>query len=176
MSDRDPRQRARAAALRFIAYRPRTEAEVRDRLRRRFTEPVVADAIASLRALDLLNDAKFAREWTESRSARRPRSARAITRELLAKGVAETVASMDDAGYRAGQKYAKTSTRLDVATFQRRLLAYLQRRSFSQAVCRRVIMKLTAERTADSEPEATTEDTESVREYPGDREDMGCGA
>jgi len=171
MSDRDPRQRARAAALRFIAYRPRTEAEVRYRLRRRFTEPVVADAIASLRALDLLNDAKFAREWTESRSARRPRSARAITRELLTKGVDETVASMavqdvddDDAGYRAGQKYAKTSTRLDLATFQRRLLAYLQRRSFSQAVCRRVIMKLTAERTADSEPEATTEDTESVRE------------
>ncbi len=167
MSDRDPRQRARATALRLISYRARTEAEVRERLRRKFPDSVVSETVTWLRTQDLLDDAKFASQWAESRAARSPRSARAVTRELRAKGVDETVASMavqdiddDDAAYRAGQKYARTGTRLDLATFQRRLLAYLQRRGFSQAVSRRAIQRLAVERTADRERETTTEDTE----------------
>jgi regulatory protein len=160
MTDRDPLHRARATALRLIAYRPRTEVEIRGRLRRKFPEPVVAAVLAFLKARDLIDDAQFARRWAESRSQRSPRSARAVTRELVARGVDETVADEaaqniddDDAAYQAGVKYSNTNSRLDAATFQRRLLAYLQRRGFSQSVSRRAIGRLIDERAATTEAE-----------------------
>ena len=153
MNDSDPFQRARATALRLISYRPRSEAEVRARLLRKFPEPVVADVLASLRAQGLLNDAQFATQWAYERASRSPRSAWAVTRELLAKGVDDTIARSavqdiddDDSAYRAGLKYARARTRIDLPTFRRRLLGYLQRRGFSQSVSRRTIDRLMTER------------------------------
>jgi regulatory protein len=144
--------------LRIISYRPRSEAEVRARLLRKFPEPVVADVLVSLTAHGLLDDARFARQWADGRDSRSPRSAWAVNRELLAKGVDEAVAHRaiqdiddDDGAYRAGLKYARVSTRIDLPTFRRRLLAYLRRRGFSQSVSRRTIDRLTAERSGPAE-------------------------
>ncbi len=142
------------AALRLLSYRPRTEREVRDRLARRFPEETAADVVDSLRAQGLLDDARLSTQWTESRSARNPRSARMIARELRAKGVDDALAEAavrevddDESAYQACLKYARTGGRTDDA-FQRRLLGYLQRRGFSQSVSRRAMRKLMDETAA----------------------------
>ena len=156
MSGRGQYDAAWGAALRLLTYRPRTEREVRDRLVRRFSEDTVEDVVAALRAQGLLDDARFSRQWAESRSARKPRSARMIARELLAKGVdgalaEEAVSEVDDedAAYRACLKYSGAGSRTHDAAFQRRLLAYLQRRGFSQSVSRRAIGRLMDELAAE---------------------------
>ena len=149
MSDGRSYDAAWGAALRLLSYRPRTEREVRDRLARRFSEETTAEVVASLRAQGLLDDARFAGQWTESRSTRNPRSARMIARELQAKGVDAALADQavrevddEDSAYRACQKYSRTGGRPDDPAFQRRLLGYLRRRGFSQSVSRRAMRRL----------------------------------
>ena len=51
----------------------------------------------------------------------------------------------EDAAYRACLKYSRAGRRAHDAAFQRRLLAYLQRRGFSQSVSRRAMGRLIEE-------------------------------
>ena len=152
MNDSGPSERARAAALRFLAYRPRSEAEVRARLQRRFPAPLVEQVITRLREQELVDDAKFAQLWSDSRDSSKPRSAWAIKRELIAKGVdgglaSEAVQEIDDneSAYRAGLKPARKNMEAGYPTFRRRLREYLHRRGFSDSVSRRTIERLWAE-------------------------------
>ncbi|MBM4452844.1 MAG: RecX family transcriptional regulator, partial [Chloroflexi bacterium] len=63
------------AALHFLNYRPRSEAEVRLRLRRRgFAGDVAEETIVELKRRKLIDDAAFAQFWTEDRLAFKPRS------------------------------------------------------------------------------------------------------
>ena len=149
MRDTDPVQRARATALRYLSFRPRTEAEVHGRLRRRFSAPVVEQVMERLREQGLVDDAAFASLWTASREAHNPKSAWAIGRELVAKGIERTAAGeavrgMDDEenAYRAGLKAAGRLAHADLTTFRRRLWGYLKRRGFSDSVCRRTIERI----------------------------------
>ena len=149
MSDTEPSQRAHAAALRFLSYRPRSEAEVRNRLRRRFPEPLVDEVVELLKEESLVDDARFAGLWAESRESHKPRSAWAVKRELIAKGVdsslaQEAVQDIDDteSAYRAATKQAHKHVEADFLTFRRRLWAYLQRRGFSASVSRQTTQRL----------------------------------
>ena len=149
MSDTEPFKRAHDAALRFLSYRPRSEAEVRVRLLRRFPEPLVEQVIGALREQALVDDASFASSWKESRDALKPRSAWAVKRELIAKGVdrslaEEAVRDMDDeeSAYRAGLKLAQKVKGADLPTFRHKLRGYLQRRGFADSVSRRTINRL----------------------------------
>jgi regulatory protein len=152
MNDTEPFQRARAVALRFLSYRPRSEAEVRSRLRRSFPPPTADQVIDDLKERGLLDDATFARLWKDSRETLRPRSAWAIKRELVSKGVddglaAETVQDVDDeeSAYRAALSPARRLRAADFATFHRRLWGYLRRRGFSDLVCRHTLDRLWTE-------------------------------
>ena len=149
MNDSGPSQRARAAALRFLAYRPRSEAEVRARLRRRFPAPLVEQVITNLREQALVDDAKFARLWSDSRDSSKPRSAWAIKRELRAKGIdsdvaEEAVQEIDDeaAAYRAAGSLAHRVHGNGISAFRRKLWGLLKRRGFSDSVARRVTNRL----------------------------------
>ncbi|HSH81047.1 MAG TPA: RecX family transcriptional regulator, partial [Herpetosiphonaceae bacterium] len=72
------------AALRLLEVRPRTEHEIRDRLRRKQYAPEQIDAaVVRLRELELLDDTQFARMWVANRSAVNPRGALGLKRELL---------------------------------------------------------------------------------------------
>lgn len=90
-------------AYRYLGNRPRSAAEVRTRLRRGGYDPGVIDhVLARLADLKLLDDAAFADYWVEQRARFSPRSARAVTQELRAKGVerevaAEATGALDDA-------------------------------------------------------------------------------
>ena len=158
MSDTEPFQRARTDALRYLSYRPRTEAEVQSRLRRRYSLPLVNEVLQELKRQGLLNDAKFATQWVASRISHKPRSSWVLKRELRAKGVdgelAEQAAqAVDDeeSAYRAGLKHAGKQEAADFDTFRRRLGGYLKRRGFSDSVSRRTISRIWGER-ADAPP------------------------
>ncbi len=146
MTESELFERARNAAIRFISYRPRSEAEVRERLRRRFPAPLTDAVVADLVDCSLIDDAEFARAWTDSRSALNPKSANAVRRELLAKGVSKDVAQdavsgIDDAdeALRAGRKFARPLQEADYQTFRKKLWGRLQRRGFGQSITSRAI-------------------------------------
>ena len=60
---------------------------MRRRLEAKFASQVVESVVQRLKDQGLLDDTSFAQEWTRSRVSHRPRSAKAIRRELLGKGV-----------------------------------------------------------------------------------------
>ena len=152
LSQRSETERARAVALRLLAARPRTVAEMRDRLLLRFGADAAERALARLQDEGLLNDASFARQWRDSRERRRPRSPGMIERELKKRGVAADIISEamegydpDDAAHRAAIRYASRQPVNDRAAFDRRVGAYLGRRGFNPGVIRRTLENLREE-------------------------------
>lgn len=70
-------------ALKYLSYRPRTEAEIRTYLGPDCTE----DIVTRLKHLKFIDDAKFAAWYVESRLRTRPRSRKLLELELKRKGV-----------------------------------------------------------------------------------------
>jgi regulatory protein len=140
---------ATEAALRLVAYRARSELELRQRLTRRGLAGAAVDgAIEKMRAWGYLNDSEFARQWVEGRESHRPRSSQMIRRELTGKGIdvetAERVieaAAIDDYGVALdlARRWLPRIEREDRQTQRRRLTGYLQRRGFNWDVVRRVL-------------------------------------
>lgn len=131
------------AALRWLETRPRSAAELRERLQRKGFAANASDAaIARLTDLGLIDDAAFTRFWVENRLAYRPRGVRALRDELRRKGIARDVieAALSDeevtsdepdrALTLARKALRKYSDVADKASFQRRMGGYLQRRGF----------------------------------------------
>jgi regulatory protein len=89
-SPSDPElRRAMERAGRWLALRPRTESELRDRLQEGgFEEGTVERALARLAELRLIDDDAFARE----RARRKGLGPRALVAELEAKGISSEVA------------------------------------------------------------------------------------
>jgi regulatory protein len=146
----DERQQARDAALRLLAYRPRSEEELRSRLARRGLPPgVVQETMEHLREQGLVDDTAFARYWVEARQQSSPRGRLLLRRELLAKGIAaetagEAVAVVADeeVAHRAAAKKARSLRNLDYATFRRRLGQFLLRRGFPYETARALVDEL----------------------------------
>ena len=63
----DQLQKAKDAAYRYLSYRARSVAEVRDKLKEKdFAAEVVAEVIDDLQRQKLLDDREFARRWIEA--------------------------------------------------------------------------------------------------------------
>lgn len=82
------------SALKFLSYRPRSEKEVRDRLRIKIkdlrikdTGQLIDDVIEKLKKQRFINDEEFARLFVENRLRFKPRSSRLIQIELKQKGI-----------------------------------------------------------------------------------------
>ena len=160
MTESESFQRARDAAIRFISYRSRSEAEVRKRLRRGFSPHVVDGVVADLVERSLIDDAEFAAAWSDTRNRLSPRSGKAVERELLSKGVSagtarNALASLDDAdgALRAARKFARRLERDDYPAFRRRLWGHLHRRGFRPSIARPTIARIWDELHPAEEPE-----------------------
>lgn len=146
------------AALRYLSYRPRSEAEIRERLRRRrFPGPAIESALAQLKQLGLVDDAAFARVWVQSREASNPRSRLLLASELRQKGVDPEVIHREIAGieeeasaYRAARKRALSLAAAQEEAFRHRLGAYLRRRGFSYELARHTVDRMWQERAIPS--------------------------
>lgn len=143
-------QRCFDAAARLLSYRPRSEAELRQRLGRHgFSEGIIETVLKRLKEQGLVDDVSFARSWRDSRQALQPRSQWLIRRELRQKGVAEgvidqAVAAVDDSdsAYRAAMARVRSLPRDDYQGFRRRLGEYLKRRGFDYGVINHTIRQI----------------------------------
>ena len=132
---------AMSVALRYLTSRPRSERELRDRLRRRQVgEAVIDRTVEKLKTKGLLDDFTFAQYWVDQRVTFRPRSRRMLEMELRQKGVdGEAIEGvtldMDDEAeaYRAAQRRARSLPANDFDTFFKKLVDHLRRRGFGYA-------------------------------------------
>jgi regulatory protein len=80
--------RAKQRALDYLAHKPRTEAEVRRKLRRQDApEPVIEDVVARLYELSYLDDEAYAEDYVRNRFASKKYGPVRIRRELVERGV-----------------------------------------------------------------------------------------
>ena len=137
-------------AYRFLSYRPRSEAEMKDRLHRRgFEDSNIEIIINKLKEQNLLDDTAFAQFWKENRDTFRPRSQRLTRLELKKKGVADEIIKevTDDSddmqsAYQAALHKAQHLPNQDYEVFRRRLGDYLKRRGFGYTVISQTVKRL----------------------------------
>ena len=138
------------AAIHYLGYRPRSEAEVRQRLQRHgFDNDCTEKVLAKLKEQDLVDDTAFARFWKENRESFSPRS-RWLTRlELQRKGldggiIEPVVDEVDDSdsAYRAAVSKTRRLSPSDYQGFRRRLGEHLRRRGFSYEVINNTVERV----------------------------------
>jgi regulatory protein len=142
LAQADISQRCLDAALGYLGYRPRSEAELRERLQKRgFDEGNVAATIAKLKEQGLVDDLAFTQFWKDNRQSFSPRSQWLTRAELRQKGVASDIidqvvaqVSDEESAYRAALSKARRLPRSDYQRFRRRLSEYLKRRGFGYGV------------------------------------------
>jgi regulatory protein len=138
----DAGQRCYNAAVRLLSYRPRSEAEIRQRLTRKsFDNETLEKTIIKLKELGFIDDAAFARFWKDNRQECSPRSRRLTSLELKRKGLSgdiidQVVGELDDtdSAYRAALKRVRRLAASEYQEFRKRLGGYLGRRGFSYSV------------------------------------------
>ena len=149
-----PLQECLEAAYRFLGYRPRSEGELRQWLKRRgFDDEVAEKVMAHLVEQKLSDDLAFARFWKENRLSFRPRSRRLIQKELREKKVPadiieQVTGDIDDdrIAYELARGRMKSLGGLKYAQFQRRLGSYLTYRGFSYEVVKQTVTRVWEER------------------------------
>lgn len=155
---RDEVARATTALLAFLGYRPRSEKEVRDRLRQQgYAAAAIDQAVARVAGWGYLNDASFARLWVEGRGGSRGR--RLLEQELRQKGVERETAreALDEAALderaaalEAGRKRLRQLGNDDPAATRRRLGGYLVRRGYGYDTVRATLETLLGEGDEDA--------------------------
>jgi len=151
-------QRCLNAAYRYLGYRPRSESEVRGRLRRRgFDDDCIGAVMAKLKEQGLVDDVAFAQFWKENRESFSPRSQRLTKLELRQKGVTadiieQVVSDLDeeDSAYRAALNRTRHWPVSDYPNFRRRLAEYLRRRGFDYEVIVHTVERVWQERESGS--------------------------
>jgi regulatory protein len=146
----DAAERAYQQAMLFLSYRARSEAEIRQNLRKHeVPDEIIEQTLQRLRENRLADDASFAHSWVENRSTFRPRSRRALSVELRRKGLSEAdtqaaLAGVDEAGmaYAAGLKKARRLAGLEWNDFRRKLSEHLARRGFAYSVMAPIITRI----------------------------------
>ncbi len=154
----DSYRRCYDAAALFLSYRPRSEPELRERLRKRnFTAESIDAVVSRMKEQGLVDDTAFARFWAENRDSFSPRSQWLTGMELRRKGVSEEVIQQavgvlddNDSAYRAAFKKARNLPRQDYQSFRRRLGEHLQRRGFGYGVINDTVKRLWNELESES--------------------------
>jgi regulatory protein len=157
LADRNSLQNCLGAAYRYLSYRPRSEAEIRQYLhRRRFVDEVTEKAIAQLKEQNLSDDFAFAKFWTENRLSFRPKSKRLLKKELRDKKVSTEIIEQvtediddEEIAYKLGSSRMSTLAHLDYPDFYRRLSSYLTYRGFNYEVVKRTAALLWQEKERD---------------------------
>jgi regulatory protein len=147
-------QRCLNAAFHFLSYRPRSQAEIRQRLGKRgFDGDNVAAVLARLKERGLVDDLAFAQFWKDNRDSFSPRSQWLTRLELRQKGVpAEIIdrvaAEVDDqdCAYRAAVAKARRLSTADYQNFSRSLGQFLKRRGFGYGLIKPTVERVWQER------------------------------
>ena len=138
--------RAKQRALDYLAHKPRTEEEVRRKLRRQDTpKTVVEDVVARLYELSYLDDEAYAEDYVRNRFASKKYGPVRIRRELVERGIDRHTAeeAVDDlfaekdltavAREHAEKRWARLADEDDPRRRKQKLYRYLRRRGFTSA-------------------------------------------
>lgn len=143
--------RAKNAAYRLLAYRPRSRKELEEKLREKeFPEDTIETVIDRCTRLGYLDDRKFAVQWAASRARLRGRGRRRIEQELRNKGISRDIihevmdevfegSSEADIARREAEKKLKTLARFEPEVRRRRLAGFLERKGFSSEIIHAVL-------------------------------------
>ena len=141
--------KAKQEALRFLSYRARSQAEVRRRLDKSYSLPVIEQVLGELGAQGFLDDPAFARDWRRHREERRPRGEGVIKQELLRLGVEPGVIQQALSGFDAADNACRAALVLaqrladsEYSQFRKRVWSHLQRRGFDHSVISDVVSQL----------------------------------
>jgi regulatory protein len=155
----DEGSRATDAAVNFISHRPRSEREVRDRLRKHgYSLEAIEMAVEKVRDWRYIDDRSFAEFWVENRVRHRPRGARMLSQELRQKGVDREVIDQvldgtdlneHEAALDLARKRLLRLANLDPQTRKRRLADYLARRGYDWDVIGPVMREVLREDASD---------------------------
>ena len=160
---------ARNVALRFLSYRPRTEREIRDKLREKeFADPEIAQTVTDLKGAGLLNDREFARMYIRDTLAARATGRMLLKRKMLLLGLDRTTVDESleeafsgidqlDAALGAANKFlrrSRTGSRaVDEAKMRKRLAGFLGRRGYAWDVIDPVLRRVLSGKHHSEEPE-----------------------
>ncbi len=142
------------AASRYLSYRPRSEAEIRQRLQQRgFDNDSNEKVLARLKEQGLIDDLAFALFWKDNRESFKPRSRWLTGMELRRKGLADSIIEQvvgevddSDSAYRAALSRASRLSPSDYEDFRRRIGEYLRRRGFNYEIIKDTVERIWRER------------------------------
>jgi regulatory protein len=146
--DKDTEENVLQSALRFLDFRPRSEGEIRIKLKQKGFETEKIDVVVSkLRTSNVLHDDHFAASWVDSRNEFHPRSQKLIRYELRNKGINDqqidkalkSSANDHELALKAGKKVARRYSGLDWQEFRKKLSTHLARRGFSYDIVSPVV-------------------------------------
>lgn len=160
-------QGAKQAALRFLSHRPRTEREIRDKLREKeFADEDIAATIGELKRVGLINDQQFAQMYARDALARRPAGRLLLRQKMLLLGldrqlVDETLNAAldgdtaDHLAREAAQQFLRRRAKRkeDSLRLRNSVAQFLLRRGFSWNVVQPVLNSLPQTRTRDHSDE-----------------------
>lgn len=166
LKERDSFEKAHDRALRFLSYRPRSEAEVRRYLRGKAVSPAIEEeVIERLTRAKLLDDLAFAQYWVENRERFKPRGLPMLRYELRQKGLSEEIIGQvltdlneEESAYQAALPRGRKLAHLDQVSFRQKLGAYLLRRGFPHEVVNLAVRRIWHELRAEGENIQESED------------------
>lgn len=151
-------EKAKARALDYLAHKPRTEAEVRRKLRRKdYATPIVDSVIARLHELNYLDDARYAEQYVERRFASKGYGPVRIRQELYKRGLDRSLAetavddfftddrALDAAREKAEKRWPRIAREDDPRKRRDKLYRYLKRRGYTYDTIRVVIDEIEAQ-------------------------------
>lgn len=152
--DSDELSRAKSYLNLLFKYRPRTESEVKDRLKEKgYSADVREDAVAWAKSTGNLDDRLFAKYLVEDAKQNKPTGRSGLYRKLLDHGVDRTTANevLDEAlkDYDQREKCRQLAQKRlgryqgdGVKAKYRKTLSFLTRRGFSRGEAKRVLKEI----------------------------------
>jgi regulatory protein len=153
------REKAVAAALRLLAVRERSAAEIKARLRDKgYDSETIVFVLDGLRTHGLQSDHRFADGFAESAFRSKGVASRVVQAELSRKGIDKETAAVaatrspDDEARAARSLAERRLGRLGsypAGVRARRLVAFLQRRGYPPELCAAIVRELVADESVD---------------------------
>jgi regulatory protein len=147
-------QKAKNNAYSLLRSRPRSEYELRQRLKiKGYSKDVVESIVSGLKRAGEIDDTKFARLWVESRMHQNPMGDVVLRRELQEKGVsdgiiettlADKAAHYDEfkVAFNMAEERFRQLAKLDKKKALKRLYDFLMRRGFTFDTVQRIVEEI----------------------------------
>ncbi|MEW9667709.1 RecX family transcriptional regulator [Ammoniphilus sp. 3BR4] len=138
----EERHRATQYAMRFLSFRPRTSAEVKEYLQKKgFLSEDIDSAITFLLEKNYLDDQTYALQWVEERKRLKPRGRYLLRMELMQRGIEDNIADQAIQGHLSGreekemviqwiEKKCKGVKYPNLYEMKKKLVPFLQRKGF----------------------------------------------